>query len=96
MWEREVYSMKTHYEVRFTIYQYNSGKADNGWYVKCKKFEANKMIEAIEFAEKIKWLALNKMSDESVELAEDYAWSGFVSSFDGLYQIQTEEMQINL
>ena len=86
--------MKTTYEVRFVCHQYNSGKADNGYYPFSEEFPT--LEEAQKFADKIKALSRKNSegnrSDRSADFATQYVWGGFVECLDGIYRVQEERI----
>jgi len=82
-------------EVRFTIYQYNSGAGDNG----CRKIKEiypvteEGIVEATAFAQEIQD-ALAKGRQEGHgqggrSIASEYCWDGFIKSFDGLIRVDS-------
>jgi hypothetical protein len=71
----------TYYHVRFTCYQYNSGRGDNGIKSVQKRFEDKPAAEA--FAAIIKEQTVKK----SREFGSQYVWDGYVERFDGIYEV---------
>jgi hypothetical protein len=71
----------TYYHVRFTCYQYNSGRADNGFYPVRKKFNDRPAAEA--FAAIIK----EQVKLKEREFGSQFVWDGYVERFDGIFEI---------
>jgi hypothetical protein len=78
------------YEVRFRVYQYNTGRGDNGLYDRSEKFDT--VDEANQFAEKIKRLASNSGGKHSRDFASQYVDDGFISRYVGIYEIIERKM----
>jgi len=75
--------MKTTYEVRFTLYHFNSGNAQNGNYA--HKSEFTNLAEANSFAEKLnRWLVTKESTSE---FAGKYCWGGHLVSVNGVYEV---------
>lgn len=80
--------MKTYYEVRFTLYHYNSGDGRNGNYSHHNTFQ--NLTEANSFRDKlVRWLS-NKESTS--EFASEYCWDGYLVSVDGVYEITEKKL----
>ena len=84
---------ETKIEVRFTIYQYNSGAGDNGNRKITETFSMTEegLQEARAFAQRIQD-AIEKGRQEGHgqgggDIASEYCWGGFVRSFDGLIRV---------
>ena len=81
----------TIYKVKFRLYHYNSGSADNGYFV--HEHECDTIDEAREFAINVKRLLLKENSDESHQFAEQYCWSGFLDRYIGMYEVIEKEIE---
>lgn len=80
-------------EVRFRVYQYNSGMGDNGTNDFKKTFPVTEegIAEAMDFAREVQD-AIEKGYEDGHgqgggEIASKYVWSGFISSFEGIVRV---------
>jgi len=80
-------------EVRFTIYQYNSGLGDNGTRKIKETFPMTEegLTQARELTKRIK-SEIQHGRDEGHgqggrAIASEYCWDGFVRSFDGMIRV---------
>lgn len=80
--------LTTHFEVRFRLYHYNSGRMDNGWENEVKKYTTAE--EAGIFAEKIQ-AAIADPCDKGKYLGY---YSGFIEEYLGVYKVETEETRL--
>lgn len=87
-------------EVRFTIYQYNSGAGDNGRRKIKETFPMSEegLEQARELADRIQ-AAIQKGRDEGHgqgggSIASEYCWGGFICSFDGLVRVDTMHEEV--
>lgn len=87
------FNAEAYVEVRFTVYQYNSGAGDNGHRDVKKTFPATTegIEEATAFAQRIKD-AMAKAQEEGHyqgggEIASDYCWQGFISDYEGMIRV---------
>ena len=84
--------LTTHYEVRFRLYHYNSGRMDNGWEREIKEFSTDE--EALIFAEKVK-AAIADPCDKGGQIVEHLGYyGGFIEEFLGVYKVETEETRL--
>ena len=72
----------TRYEVVFRIYQYNSGRSDNGVRQHTESFFSKE--SATEFRNKLQAMLDEKQSTE--EFASSFCWSGYLVSVNGIYE----------
>lgn len=80
--------MKITYEVRFTLYHYNSGDGRNGNYSHRESF--TNQSEATAFRDKLAGWLSNKESTS--EFASEYCWGGYLEKVDGIYEITEKKL----
>lgn len=84
---------ESYIEVRFTVYQYNSGAGDNG----CRDIKEafpmtpEGLAEATKFAKEIQD-AMEKGRQEGHNqgggaIASKYCWQGFISDYEGMVRV---------
>lgn len=87
------------FEVRFKYYQYNSGSADNGYYIGKKSFDN---IEKARQFKRIVDLAYEATEADNYDstsykvgsnIVSDIAYAGFITSYASIFEIT--EKQIN-
>lgn len=75
--------MTIKYQVKFTLYHYNSGDGRNGSYAHDATF--TNADEAFAFEQKLRdMLAKNKSTSE---FAQQYCWDGYLTQVWGVYEI---------
>lgn len=80
--------MEIYYEVRFTLYHYNSGDGRNGNYRHEEKFLD--LAAANAFKDKLTGWLYNKESTS--EFAGDYCWDGYLVRVNGVYEITEKKL----
>lgn len=71
------------YEVRFTYYKYNTGRADNGWYQERVRFA--ELAQAEKYAQEV------RIAD-SHWLDENFHIFGYVERVDGIWKVTDEKV----
>ncbi len=79
--------MKVLYKVKFQLYQYNSGKADNGYKVFEEEFETGREAKTFYYT-----LVNLEKNNTTSEFAERYCWSGFLHKILGLFKYVESEI----
>lgn len=86
--------MKTFYEVRWWMYQYNGGgNIKNGYQLCSKRF--NLLSEAQCLLNKITIFITKPESKESEaykDFISSYVWDGYIHRLDGIYKITEEKL----
>ena len=78
-----------YYEVRFVFYQYNGGGAIHNGDIACKE-KFNNLEDAKKFDDKLKDMLNSKVVDQ--KFIEQYVWSGFLESRQGIYEITEKRL----
>ena len=83
---------KTHFEVRFRLYHYNSGRMDNGW--ENERKECATVDEAWAYFHKVA-SAINDPCDRGGQIVEDLGYyGGFIEELQGLWAVETTETKL--
>lgn len=86
--------MKTYYEVRWVMYQYNGGGNISSGHQYCsKRFDLLSNAECLQ--NKIVTFITqpdSRKSDSYKEFVGTYVWEGYISRFDGIYKITEEKL----